>query len=95
MEFQSRLKRKHLMDLVSYLKTANNATKVGGEDETLEVANLNFLDDSLFYGVMPFENRPVMPKKSKKNKNKTSQPSIMAAENTSTVVKAYDPLSAR
>jgi hypothetical protein len=94
MEFQSRLKRKHLMDLISYLKTASNATKVGGEEETLEVANLNFLDDSLFLGVMPFENRPVQPKKGKKTKQ--SQASIRAsAESTSTAVKAYDPLSAR
>ena len=68
MEFQSRLKRKHLMDLVSYLKTASNAAKAGGEDETLEVANLNFLEDSLFMGVMPFEMRPIQPKKGKKGK---------------------------
>jgi len=68
MEFQSRLKRKHLMDLISYLKTASNAAKQGGEEETLEVANLNFLNDSLFLGVMPFESRLVQPKKGKKGK---------------------------
>jgi len=54
------------MDLVSYLKTASTATKLGGEDETLEVANLNFLEDSLFLGVMPFENRPKVNNKKKK-----------------------------
>ena len=30
MEFQARLKRKHLMDLISYIKTAQNAAKTEG-----------------------------------------------------------------
>jgi hypothetical protein len=70
MEFQARLKRKHLMDLISYMKTANNAGKVGGEDETLEIANLNYLEECLFVGLMPLESKP-QSIKSKKTRQKS------------------------
>ena len=53
MEFQARLKRKHLMDLISYVKTAQNAAK--GEEEENAAGSLNFMEECLFIGLMPFE----------------------------------------
>jgi dynein heavy chain len=69
MEFQARLKRKHLMDLISYIKTANAAKQISEEDETVGGV-VNIMDNWLFVGRMPYEIKVVPLAKPKKGDSK-------------------------
>lgn len=59
MDFSSRLKKKHLIDLIAYLKTSKKPLKP--QDEELnepEQASKDYLENCLFIGVMPEEDNP-------------------------------------
>jgi hypothetical protein len=72
MDYSSRLKKKHILDLIAYLKSAHKANvNLGDEsesdDERLDLLGKNeYFDHSLFLGLMPeedagpFENHLVM-----------------------------------
>ena len=55
MEYQARLKKRHLMDLIAYLKTSNAQIKLDDEnDQGLGASNAaEFKDHCLFLGLMP------------------------------------------
>lgn len=53
MDFGSRLKKKHLMDIIQYLKTSKHILKAE-DDESTE----NFFENCLFIGLMPDEDHP-------------------------------------
>ena len=61
MEYQARLKKRHLMDLIAYIKTSMCQIKLDDEnDANLGMQNAqDFLDHCLFKGVMPNEEDPV------------------------------------
>ena len=99
MEFQARLKRKHLMDLISYLRTANAAKAITTEEE--EVGNVvNIMDSWLFVGRMPYESKPATVAKPK-NKTKAQvqsfvEKSIVAGvKEEMQINKVYDASSSR
>ena len=57
MEYQARLKKRHLMDLIAYLKTSKCQIKVDDEADAgsgLQNAQ-DFLDHCLFHGLMQEE----------------------------------------
>lgn len=49
MEFQQRLTKRHLMDLIAYMKTSKGSVKV---DDEFSKGNNEFLDHCLFHGLM-------------------------------------------
>ena len=56
MEYQARLKKRHLMDLIAYLKTSKCQIKVDEEgDLALGKGTQDFFDHCLFHGLMTNE----------------------------------------
>ena len=56
MEYQARLKKRHLMDLIAYIKTSMCQIKlddVGGDNMESVQSAQDFLDHCLFHGYMP------------------------------------------
>jgi hypothetical protein len=59
MDFSARLKKRHLMDLIAYMKTSKAHIKPSDEEANeSELAEKDFLDSCLFIGVMPEEENP-------------------------------------
>ena len=60
MDYSQRLKKRHLTDLVAYLKTAKHSIKAVEEDAaaTPEQAAREFKQHCLFHGSMPLEDPP-------------------------------------
>jgi hypothetical protein len=57
MDFSQRLKKRHLMDLIAYMKTSKNPLRPADEEDT-DMAKQDFLEACLFIGVMQDEDRP-------------------------------------
>ena len=57
MEYQARLKKRHLMDLIAYIKTSMCQIKLDDENDTnLGKQNAqDYLDHCIFIGLMPEE----------------------------------------
>lgn len=56
MDYSQRLKKRHLTDLIAYLKTAKHPIKAMDEDQARTEAGLReFLENCLFHGAMPLE----------------------------------------
>lgn len=59
MDFQARLKKKHLIDLIAYMRTSKKPIKPSDEEiNEAEQAQKDYLDNCLFIGVMPEEDNP-------------------------------------
>lgn len=72
MDYTARLKKKHILDLIAYLKSAQkgHSLHIGGdsssEDESAEeLAKSEYFDHSLFIGSMPDEETAPLVKPSK------------------------------
>lgn len=59
MEFQSRLKRRHLMDLIAYIKTSK--AQVKADDDPKGQPSMDFLEHCLFIGLMVEESKIEAP----------------------------------
>lgn len=60
MEYEARLKKRHLMDLIAYIKTSKCQIKVDDEnDASLGIHAQDFMDHCLFHGLMPEQESPV------------------------------------
>ena len=56
MDFSARLKKRHLIDLIAYMKTSKHTIKPADEEENeKELAEKDFLESCLFIGVMQDE----------------------------------------
>lgn len=52
MEYQARLKKRHLMDLIAYIKTSRCQIKVDDENENAGLHAHDYKDHCLFHGFM-------------------------------------------
>jgi len=59
MDFNARLKRRHLHDLVAYMKTSKAGVKAKEEEDNKEEAEKDFKESCLFLGVMKEEDAPL------------------------------------
>lgn len=58
MDHSARLKKKHLMDLIAYMKTSKHTIKPADEEENeKELAEKDYLESCLFLGVMQEEDQ--------------------------------------
>ena len=63
MDFQARLKKKHLIDLIAYMRTSKKPIKPSDEEiNEAEQAAKDYMDNCLFIGVMPEEENPRIAK---------------------------------
>jgi len=53
MEYQARLKKRHLMDLIAYIKTSMCQIKLDDENDAQMQNAQDFMDHCLFHGLMP------------------------------------------
>ncbi len=67
MDFNARLKKKHILDLIAHLKSAQKGQKKLSQEEESEdevIEESEYFDHSLFIGLMPDEtgfNKPLFP----------------------------------
>lgn len=63
MDFNARLKKRHLLDLIAYIKTTKKPIKPSDEEiNEAEQAHKDYLESCLFIGVMPEEDNPRVQK---------------------------------
>jgi hypothetical protein len=55
MDYTARLKKKHILDLIAYMKTAQKSSRAGSLIEDEETKRAEYLDHTLFLGLMPEE----------------------------------------
>lgn len=91
MDYSARLKKRHLMDLITYMKTSKHGVKPADEeDNESEQAQKDFIESCLFIGLMPEEDDP-NPKgeedhkmdtniESEESKNRVYDPTIIKYE---------------
>lgn len=61
MDYSARLKKKNLMDLITYMKTSMIGVKPTDEENNeSELASKDFIQSCLFIGVMPEEDGPTI-----------------------------------
>jgi len=74
MDFSARLKKKHLIDLIAYIKTSKKPLKPADEEiNEPEQASKDYWENCLFIGVMPEEDNPKAVKNTLENFEKMDE----------------------